>query len=323
MHIRFVVALVSFACIAYPSIGAGADVLQPETIFSRAKEVWRARTEAAFVSYSLRERYSWRNRTHDNWWQGAYREHDRNVALHRVIVPADEDQRLKGAPIRLNLHIHHGAANADSLDTNPSADAFPILDPLIEPNASFGLVRRDFKAKLVGPTTPLPGTRGSTPPPFASPTPAPLATQLESPSPAIPGMDKPLRELAHVEAVARDYSIALQGTEHVRGVETYHLTLIPLRDPAIYRLRDIWVDTSSFSTVQLAVQGLFDGKPYDAARWIVDYVTIAGRAYVQQIHTDEQLRFGLDRIVTGLQYDFVSYEFPTSIPDMTFVRFPL
>ena len=320
MASRLAVALVPLACAALAT-AAGAEAPSPETIFARAKDVWRARSEAPYVTYGLRERYVWRGRTHDNWWQAAYRDRDANVALHRVIVASDEAQRLRGAPIAINLHIHHGAAHADSFDTNPDADAFPILDPLIEPNASFGLLRREAKARLVGSATPLPG--GAAVVPTAEPSAPPSRQPAATPSPAPLVTDRPLRELAHVEAVARDYAIGLAGAETVRGEQTYHLTLAPLRDPYVYRLRDIWVDTSSYATVQLAVEGLFEGKPYDAARWIVDYVTFGGRAYVQQIHTDEPLRFGLDRVVTNLQYDFVSYEFPASVPDMTFAHFAL
>jgi hypothetical protein len=309
MSHRLGAALAILICIAWLAAGARADAPQPDVIFSRAKDAWRSRAELAFVTYNLRERYTWRGRSHEDWWQGAYRDRDRNVALHRIIVASDEEQRLKGAPIALNLSLHHGQAHADSLDTNPNADAFPILDPLIEPNASFGLVRRDSKAPLVN--------AGVTPAAAQpSPTPAP-----NGPSPApSPLVERPLRELVHVEAVARDYSIALAGLERVRGIDTYHLTLVPVRQPSLYRLRDLWVATSDYATVQLAVQGLFDGRPYDAARWIVDYVTLGGRAYVQQIHTDDSLRFGMDRIVSGLQYDFVAYDFPASVPEQTFMR---
>jgi hypothetical protein len=52
----------------------------------------------------------------------------------------------------------------------------------------------------------------------------------------------------------------------------------------------------------------------------VTYVDFAGRPYVQQVRTDETLRFGLDRFVTGLAFDFVGYGFPSAIPPLTFER---
>jgi hypothetical protein len=85
-------------------------------------------------------------------------------------------------------------------------------------------------------------------------------------------------------------------------------------------LRDLWVDAVTYDTLRLAMRGLFRGKPYEDARWVVSYVKMDGRSYVQQIRTDDTLRFGLDRYVTGLQYDFVGYEFPASISPLTFER---
>ncbi len=316
MRLPIVSASIMACAALFGAVASAAEEPSPEAIFSRAKDAWRTRQEAPFVAYNMRERYEWRGRTHDNWWQVAYRDRDRALALRRTIVAADEAKRLRGSPITFNLKVHKGNVHADSLDTNPDADAFPILEPQIEPNASFGLVRREPKAALVGNVAPLSslGTLVAAP----SPTPAPTATPTAAPSAL--ATEKPLRELVRIEAVARDYAIVLAGTESIRGVEAYHLALTPLRNPRFYRLRDLWVETASFGTVQLAIQGMFEGKPYDDARWIVAYTAIAGRYYVQQIHTDDTLRFGLDRAVTGLTFDFVGYDFPTTLPIMTFQR---
>ena len=310
LFIAIVIGAAGLSCAAPASSNAG---ISPDEIFSRAKSVWRAPMSAPFVQFSLRERYTWRGRTHDNWWQAAYRTRDRALALHRQIVAEQEEARLRGVPIALNLKFHSGFGRADSLDTNADADAFPILDPQIEPDASFGLQRTGTTVALVGPPTPSaqPSAAANlvpeTPEPSSHAAPAPGAT--------------PLRVLVTVEAASRDYSIALAGTESFRGTDAYHLTLTPLRDPHVYRLRDLWVDASTFETLQLSVAGLFDGEPYRSARWIVSYVDVGGRPFIQQIRTEEQLRFGMDRYVSGLQYDFVQYSFPPALPDMTFERY--
>jgi hypothetical protein len=288
------------------------EVPSPDVIFTRAKDAWRARVDPPFVTYGLRERYDWRGRTHDNWWQSAYRSRDRVVSLRRIIVPEDEDARLRGTPININIHFHQKPAHADAFDTNPDADAFPILDPQIEPNTSFGMLRSEPKSALVG-ASPVPRDLPVT---RATPTPA---TQVTAPTPQ-PG-ETPLRELIRVEAVARDYRIELAGTERIRDTDTYHLMLTPLRDPHVYRLRDLWVDTQTYVTVQLALDGLFEGEPYADARWIVSYVPIGGRYYVAQIKAADQLRFGMDRYVSDLEFDFVQYEFPATLPPMTFERY--
>ncbi len=288
---------------------ARAEALGADAIFNRAKNAWREREEAPFVSYALRERYTWRDRVHDNWWQASYRDSDRGLALQRQIVPAQEEARMKGVPIHLNVRFHGGLGRADSLDTNSDADAFPVLVPLVEPNSSFGLLAHEARAQLSLASRTEPST-------LAAATPALTATPE-----AVVADPNGLRELGRVEARARDYAIVLVGLETIGSVTAYHLTLTPLRDPNVYRLRELWIDAQSFRTVRLAMHGLFEGKPYDSALWLVSYVEIEGRNYVQQIHTDETLRFGLDRFVSGLQYDFVQYAFPGLIPDMTFRRF--
>jgi hypothetical protein len=304
-------ALAAFALVGSAALASPAPQ-DPEGIFARAKAEWRARPQAPFVQFNLLERYTWRGRAHDNWWQAAYRSADHMLVLRRTIVAQQEAGRLKGSPIKLNLHFHRADAGADHFDTNPNADAFPILDPLIEPDASFGIVGREPQAALAGAATSS-----------AGPNPAATATATSTPAPSAnvpqPG-ETPLRELIRVEAVARDYRIVLAGTERLRYGDAYHLTLEPLHDPRTYRLRDLWIATDGYATLQLTLAGLFEGKPYDDARWTVTYVPLAGRWYVQQIKTDETLRFGLDRFVNGLEYDFVQYAFPVRIPAINFQR---
>ncbi len=292
-----------------------AGALTPDAIFSRAKAAWRSRVDAPFVTYGLRERYTWRNRVHDNWWQGYFRSADDALVLRRVVVAADEAARLRGTAIGIDYHIHNGSARVDSLETNADADAFPILDPLVDPTASFGLTRGAAQHVSLE----APRAFGASPSP--SPTPRTFSQRLSllaGPSPVPGASDPPLRELAHIEAVARDYRIALVGTERVRDVDAYHLSLVPIREPNRNRLRDLWVGTGDYATVKLATAGLFNGRPYDEALWTVTYVQMDGRPYVQQIKTDETLRFGIDRFVSGLEYDFVGYAFPASIDPLEF-----
>ena len=312
MNRRSLLALVPGVAFAGLPRASRAGDLPADAIFTSAKNVWRSRVEAPFVTFNLRERYVWREKTHDNWWAVSYRDADRALALRRAIVPQEEADRLRGSAIAINFRWHNGFGRADSLDTNADADAFPVLDPHIDPNASVGLLRREQSATLVGADATF-----ATP---TSPSQAPVASATVAPDPGTPSGGDVLREIATVEAVSRDYSIALAGVESVRDVDAFHLTLTPMRAPAVNRLRDLWVDATTYDTLRLAMRGLFRGKPYEDARWVVTYVKMDGRSYVQQIRTDDTLRFGLDRFVSGLQYDFVGYDFPASISPLTFER---
>jgi hypothetical protein len=272
----------------------------PELLFKLAKGAWNARTEAPFVTYNLRERYSWRGHIHDNWWTAYYRASDHNLVLHRMLVAQDEARRLRGFPIAFNMHLHKSDVRATDVDTSADADAFPILDPLIAPADSFGLLAHAPQAALVER--------------------APVPAQTISPEPAAPEPDGPLRVVAHVEASSRDYAIAFVGTDAIDNADTYHLALTPLHDPQKYRLRDLWIDPETYSTKRLTVQGLFAGKPYDGALWTVDYIFLAGRSYLRDIRATQPLHFGMDRSVGDLEYDFVGYDFPPTIDDLTFRR---
>lgn len=309
-----------FSCGAALPGGEPAPYPSADAIFAQAKGVWRTRSERPFVRYSLLERYTWRNRVHDNWWRVAYRDRDRRLSLARIVVPEQEAARLRGTSVALNVKWHHGAVRGDSLDTNPDADAFPILDPAVDPNASFGLSRSEVKAALTGPRYGVTASPLDVSSPPAAPSRAPATPVATEPSFGFSPAERPLRELARVEAVARDYTIALAGVERVRALDAYHLTLVPLREPRTYRLRDLWVATKDYQTLKLTVDGLFDGRPYDEARWTVTFVDMGGLAYVQQIRSEETLRFGIDRFVNGLEYDFVDYSFPQAIPPLDFDR---
>ena len=317
-NLRFLLAFCMLLFGAAPSEVATPSTLpSADSIFASAKGVWRTRNEPPFVRYSLLERYTWRKRVHDNWWHAAYRDRDRRLALVRIIIPEQEAARMRGTSIGLNFRIHNGSAHGDTLDTNPDADAFPILDPSIDPNASFGLSRKEAQTALTGATR-YGVTIAS--PTAQSPSPSATAAPVDAPTPADFTTEKPLRELARVEAVARDYSIALAGVERVREEDAYHLTLVPLREPRTNRLRDLWVATNNYETLRLTVDGLFSGRPYEDARWTVSFVDFGGLPYVQQIRSEETLRFGADRFVSGLEYNFVDYSFPSAMSPMDFDR---
>jgi len=115
----------------------------------------------------------------------------------------------------------------------------------------------------------------------------------------------------------RDYDVRIVGDEELRYGDSYHLKLTPLRDPRIYRLRDLWIEKTTYATMQLVVDGIFFGKPYDGVRWTVHYVPLDGRWYLQQLRGDN-LRFGLNVAIQAMEIDFVDYHFPSDVPQHTF-----
>ncbi|MGH7729308.1 MAG: hypothetical protein ACREM2_11055 [Vulcanimicrobiaceae bacterium] len=170
-------------------------------------------------------------------------------------------------------------------DTNPDAEPIRLEEPRIAPIDSFGVVTR-----------------------FGS---QPLALPDSDPS-------APLQTIGTVQANAQDYQIASAGTQIIDGTTTAHLTFVPLRNPRTNRLRDLWIDPADDRTVQLTVAGLFNGEPYDEVPWLVRYVVLDHHTYVQQIIAQQPLRFGVDTIIPKMEFDFVDFHFPATVPTFTF-----
>jgi hypothetical protein len=297
--------LVAFAVVTHPTGAWAAAEPSPtptpspnpaaERIFARARDAWRGQSGVPYLRYGALVRYLHNGHVFDNWWDAYYRSRDGALSLEPLHDIAEEKHRLGGVPFSI--------FGFTFFDTNPDAEPIRLDQPRIDPVSSFGILTR--------------GVLGRSSLPASHPTPAPSASPNGSASPA-PQPSDAFREIAHVEANTRDYQIELAGTERVVGVPALHLTLTPLREPEANRLRDLWVDPATYRTVQLNVQGLLGGKPYDGVEWTVRYVLLNGHNYVQQIVADAPLHFGLDTSVPKFEFDFVDYHFPSEVPQFTF-----
>lgn len=263
---------------------------EAERDFMRARDWWRARADVPYVRYGALVRYLHDGHVFDNWWDVNYRSADGALALFRLIDIDEEHHRLRGVPFSIfGLKI---------FDTNKDAEPIRLDQPRIDPASSFGVVTRLGKPVVV---------RGGSSAHPAATAPTPL-----------PSDD--LREIGRIESMTRAYNIRLAGTETIAGSPALHLTLEPLHDPKINRLRDLWLDPATYRTLQARVQGILDGKPYDGIAWTVHYVLVDGRQYLQQIVADEPLHFGLDTTIPKFEFDFVDYHFPSDVPKFTFDR---
>jgi hypothetical protein len=118
------------------------------------------------------------------------------------------------------------------------------------------------------------------------PTPAPTAL------PSAAG----LQEIAAVTAAKRRYAISLVGIETIDGAPAYHLALQPLGNPHVFRLRDLWVDTSTYATRQLVNAGNFTDGPWPGLKWTVRFASIDGGLYISDEYTADPTPF------RGLRY---------------------
>lgn len=265
---------------------------EAERDFVRARDWWRARIDAPYVRYGALVRYQYNGHIFDNWWDVYQRTADGALALTPLHDAEEENHRLRGVPFSIfGLKV---------FDTNRDAAPIRLDDPRIDVASSFGIVTR-FGKTVVPRVASTPRSAA----PYATPIPQPTDD---------------LREIGRIESTTRAYDIRIAGTETIADAPALHLTLAPIRDPKLNRLRDLWLDPTTYRTVQSRVQGILQNKPYDGISWTVHYVVVEGRQYVQQVVADEPLQFGFDTTLPKFEFDFVDFHFPTDVPKFTFDR---
>jgi len=141
--------------------------------------------------------------------------------------------------------------------------------PHLAPSYSFGMA----------PFVPAP-----TPTPFDSNAlVAQIRRDFHDPNPRVtpaPRASDGLREIATVVARNRDYTISLLGIESVDGHACYHLALAPTREPGRFRIRQAWIDESSFAPWRLIDAVNFSNGPGTGVAWTIDFADVGGAHYI-------------------------------------------
>ena len=127
----------------------------------------------------------------------------------------------------------------------------------------------------------------------------------------------PIATIAVVQAVDRAYDITLAGTEMIATRACYHLRLRPLRDPLLYPLRDLWVDTSTYDVVRLNYAQPFNET---TANVTYDFAPAGPQSIWSIVHIEAQATVhGLFTAhVERVSEDLQNIAFPPSEPDEYF-----
>jgi hypothetical protein len=244
--------------------GATAEAPDPYAIFSRARSRWSAQAYPRYLSYSVRISALEHGREITNTFASLA-----DTSEHSIKVRATSDEEIAHPYVPHGVTIHSkitlSYAGKPVLGAAPTVDGGPatikvtknmrnslpeqyeILGvPQLSPAYSFGIA---------------------------------LQSALPMPQPA-PASTIPLKTIAAVTAVQRDYDIAYAGMAAVDGAPCYHLRLSPRRDPGVFRLRELWIDESGFATRQALVQGNFTEGPGPRLRWLIHFTTVDGLTYI-------------------------------------------
>jgi hypothetical protein len=140
---------------------------------------------------------------------------------------------------------------------------------------------------------------------------------------AIAALSPPV--IGHVAVTGGDYDVSLLGEEDLGGSPVYHLSLRPLHDPDLNRIRELWVDTQTFDVRKLVTQGIFTDGPATKAPWIVSFIQLHGYWFIRTETTAAPLRagghlFASGVLYRGVTYTFGDYAYPGLISDLEFVQ---
>jgi hypothetical protein len=245
----------------------------PYQIFERAEAFWFSQHYPAYLTYDVAVRVTQGSTVKVERYTSAF-----DGVNNMVYVDPVSDYEL-AHPV-----VPHGI-NVNILGFSVSKPLPPIDFmgvPLLSPTYSFGMapfipaqppdsdearralvtqIRKEFHD---------PYARGRTPPPDDS---------------------GGLRTIAHQVAAGGVYVISFDGIENLNGHSCYHLSLRPRSDPGRYRLRELWVDASTYATWRLYEALNFKDGPGTTVPWTVDFDNIGGVQYVAQEHAGEPVHY--------------------------------
>ena len=255
-------------------------------IYDRAREVWSHERYPDPLAYRITVRVD----------EGAKREeqHYRAETIAggvRVNGVSDAEQQApheaKGVNFRvtytLGWEVHSGGGSetrtidADRKESSPDYLGVPLLSP----EYSFGL----NPAREVAPA-PSPGAAAGTQP----------------------------RTIATVITIDRSYDVTLAGTEMLGGIAAYHLRLRPRFDPERFRLRDLWVDRSTYAVLEATVAGNFTNSPGKDVPWSVTFRNAGGATYIDTERALAPLVYKHDRTFTHAAIVFDEIGPPPNLP---------
>lgn len=264
----------AFSWIALTAVGASVIAaparaqLDPYQIFANARQYWMQQRYPTELQYQIavditeggKERVEHYDATYD--------------AVSNVVAVDPESDYERDHPVR-PTGINIGIFGVLGLNKPLPTDDF-LGVPKLRPTYSFGM------APFVPAPSPTPFNSmelvNEIRKEFHDPSPR---KQQPSPSPT-----SSLPEIATVFAQNREYTITMLGTDSVAGHACYHLGLKPVKDPGRYRIREAWIDESTFAPWQLKDASNFESGSATSVPWTIRFADISGAHYISDEQAD-------------------------------------
>jgi hypothetical protein len=263
---------------------SAAHAPDPYAIFERARSAWAAQQYPNTVSYTITVTANGPDQSGTRHYHAYWTANDDQV----YVKPPASDEQLEH-PYKPSAGVNFMGWNIGGPREGTGVKDF-IGVPLLAPNYSFGLAHYTPPAQL-------------TPSQIV----AQIREQYHDPAPnkvAKLAQRDGLKTIAMVTSAERTYRITLVGIESDGSGRDYHLALKPLRNPLDYRLRDLWIDTQSYTLRRARIGANFTDSATQSVPWFVRFRQVGGATYVAEERAE-------DPIVgyRGLMYSSYSVKF--------------
>jgi hypothetical protein len=261
-----------------PPARAGADPLtDPDAIFRAARKAWSFTAYSRYTTFTIVVKFRDGN-------TNVVRHYDTIEDMRREIVFARTFSReeIANPAIPHGFDVKVGALNNQGgAKVGNSGGSDPIGPLALGVSYSFGISLLPQKTAVVS-----------------------SGRDIEFP-PNLP-------VIGTTGAATHDYAVKLLGM--LDGGQTYHLGLEATHDPGRLRLREMWVDATTFVTRRILISANFSKAPYDTVPWLIDFTHIGGADYIAKETALGPLDFDEDDSLPDVTIAFEDLKLLSALP---------
>lgn len=261
-----------------PSARAAADPLtDPDAIFRAARKAWSFTAYPRYTTFAIVVRFR-------NGNTNVVRHYDTIEDMRREIVFARTFSReeIANPAIPHGFDVKIGALNNQGGATvGNSGGADPIGPLALGVSYSFGISLLPQKTAVVS-----------------------SGRDIEFP-PNLP-------IIGTTSTATHDYTVKLLGM--LDGGKTYHLGLEATHDPGRLRLREMWIDATTFLTRRILISANFSKGPYDSVPWLVEFTHIGGADYISRETALAPLDFDENNSLPNVTIAFEDLKLLSALP---------
>jgi hypothetical protein len=124
--------------------------------------------------------------------------------------------------------------------------------------------------------------------------------------------------IGHTGTVVRDYQVSLIETVTDQVGPEYHLRLTPMHDPERLRLRELWVDGTTWLPEESVVAGIGNHPPLTKISWRVEYLQTRGATYIARETALGDVDYGKAGTLHDVAIEFAEVELRSSLSPYRF-----